>query len=463
MELKRLRPLGFLIFVCTLALATVTLSSSAPAVLSDVSPAEAAARPESDSAPTSGNDHGRVGVPALAGRLQASGPIIIDHTCTDLSQIPDYWIEQAKTLLRVSYGHTSHGSQPVSGMAVLEANTPDGLYDFNTNGAVTPGVLSLADYTPSGDLGSPDRVTWEALTRTYLNGAGSSRNVVVWSWCGQVSDATETDIQTYLGLMNGLEQDYPTVTFVYMTGHLDGTGVEGNLNQRNEQIRRYCRNNNKVLFDFADIESYDPDGAEFLSKYAGDECGYVCDPGPCNWAEEWCATHGSDPLCDSCDCAHSRPLNCNLKAKAFWWMLARIAGWPGPGESTPQKYPSSPVADQGDVVTYTIEVRDLEAPPQETIYLTDVVPAGLEYVPDSLDASPGATDDAGAPTLRWSGALGSASVVTVTYEVTVTATGPGAAINTAILVVPGYDTAEHSSTLLLNPLAIYLPLGLRSY
>jgi len=54
-------------------------------------------------------------------------------------------------------------------------------------------------------------------------------------------------------------------------------------------------------------------------------------------------------------------------------------------------------------------------------------------------------------------------MVTVTYEVTVTATGPGAAINTATLVVPGYDTAEHSSTLLLNPLAIYLPLGLRSY
>ena len=36
--------------------------------------------------------------------------------------------------------------------------------------------------------------------------------------------------------------------------------ASGNVNQRNEQIRNYARNNNKILFDFADIESFDPDG-----------------------------------------------------------------------------------------------------------------------------------------------------------------------------------------------------------
>jgi uncharacterized repeat protein (TIGR01451 family) len=398
----------------------------------------------------------------MPAELGATGPIIIDHTCTDLSQVPDYWIDQAKALLRVSYGHTSHGSQPITGMSVLMANTPSGLYNFNTNGAVAAGVLSIDDRVPDGDLGNPDRVTWEARTRTYLNDGGSDRNVVVWSWCGQVSSATEANIETYLNLMNGLEKDYPNVTFIYMTGHLDGGGVGGNLNVRNEQIRQYCQNNNKILFDFADIESYDPDGDEFLSKYATDGCYYSCGSGTCNWADQWCTAHGSDPLCDSCSCAHSKPLNCNLKARAFWWMLARIAGWAGPGEETSQKSSTTSVAYQGDVFTYTIEVSGLDAPPATTIYLTDVVPAGVEYISDTLDATSGVVDDDHDPTLLWSGVLDPAPVVMVTYAVSVTESGPQAVKNTATLDAPGHDTAEHSATVLLNPLALYFPLGARN-
>ena len=49
--------------------------------------------------------------------------------------------------------------------------------------------------------------------------------------------------------MNKLENEYPNVHFVYMTGHLDGSGLNGNLHIRNEQIRNYCKNNNKILFD----------------------------------------------------------------------------------------------------------------------------------------------------------------------------------------------------------------------
>ena len=70
--------------------------------------------------------------------------------------------------------------------------------------------------------------------------------------------------------MNGLENDYPNVRFVYMTGHLDGSGTSGNLNQRNEQIRNYCTTNGKTLYDFNDIESYDPDGNYYLDKDANE-------------------------------------------------------------------------------------------------------------------------------------------------------------------------------------------------
>ncbi|MCK5117779.1 MAG: hypothetical protein KAR44_14375, partial [Candidatus Aegiribacteria sp.] len=37
--------------------------------------------------------------------------IIIDHECTDITLIPEYAINQAKSNLHIAYGHTSHGSQ----------------------------------------------------------------------------------------------------------------------------------------------------------------------------------------------------------------------------------------------------------------------------------------------------------------------------------------------------------------
>jgi len=256
----------------------------------------------------------------------AQESIIIDHTCTDLSEVPATWIEAAKAQFKASYGHTSHGSQVVTGMDLIKG-TPGSLYWFDHDG--TSGGLSLHDGTPSGDLGNPDRYTWATLTRSMLNAPGNDRNLVIWSWCGQ-ADTTAANMQIYLDLMSGLEADYPDVTFVYMTGHLEGTGEEGSLHQRNNQIRDHCIANDAVLFDFADIESYDPDGSDFLDLGADDGCNYSGG----NWADEWCAAHPGDALCAPCSCAHSRPLNCNLKARAFWWMMARLTGWDGTSETT---------------------------------------------------------------------------------------------------------------------------------
>ena len=261
-----------------------------------------------------------VGFALAAPLASAQMPIIVDHNCTDLDQVPAYWIEQAKTVFKITYGHTSHGSQPISGMN--EFCDPAGsLYWWDHDG--TQGGLSLWDYTPGGDLGQSGDLTWYNSTRTLLDGAGADRTMVVWSWCGGVSGNTEADIDTYLNAMNTLEIDYPNVTFIYMTGHLDGTGVDGNLNIRNNQIRDFCVANGKILFDFADMESYDPDGNEFLSLDANDACDYWLDGTQYNWADQWCAANPGE--CTSCSCAHSRSLNCDRKGRAFWWMLARAS------------------------------------------------------------------------------------------------------------------------------------------
>lgn len=214
----------------------------------------------------------------------------------------------------VSYGHTSHGSQIIAGIQYIY--TQNNLYAYNRGGAIQQGVLSIADYTPSGDLGNPDYYSWATRTRSYLNTPGNNRNAVMWSWCGQVSGQTQDELQNnYLTLMPALEVEYPNHTFIYMTGHLDGSGPDGNLYQRNNQIRNYVRQNNKVLFDFADIESYDPAGNYYPNE--SDDC---------NWCYSWCTNHPNDCL-DLPSCAHSHGLNCVLKGKAFWVMMAMLAGW----------------------------------------------------------------------------------------------------------------------------------------
>lgn len=252
-------------------------------------------------------------------------PLTIDHTCTDLDKVPVSFIQKARDTFKIAYGHTSHGSQIISGMEALQKSNPD-LFGFGPRGS----GLSILDRNPQGDLGNPDRQSWAGRTKELLSGPGKDRNVVVWSWCGQVSSASEADIKTYLRLMDDLEKEYADIKFVYMTGHLDGTGAKGNLHKRNEQIRDFCKQNGKILFDFADIESYDPDGkVNYMELGARDSCDYKDGGATRNWADDWLARNPGHNIAVPGSAAHSKPLNGALKGRAFWWMLARMAGWDG--------------------------------------------------------------------------------------------------------------------------------------
>lgn len=257
-----------------------------------------------------------------------SGIITADHSSTKLSSIPSEWISSAKQNLHIAYSHTSHGSQLTDGMSGLVSFKGE-TYSWNNGGS--NGALDLRDYAMSGDLGNPDRTTWATSTRSYL-ADHPDINVVIWSWCGEVSSASEADINTYLDLMSSLETDFPNVKFVYMTGHLDGTGLTGNLNLRNQQIRDYCKTNNKILYDFADIESYNPDGQWFGDKKPNDACAYDTNNDGSldgNWAVEWQSSHTEGTDWYNCTSAHSQPVNANMKAYAAWYLWARLAGWNG--------------------------------------------------------------------------------------------------------------------------------------
>jgi len=228
-----------------------------------------------------------------------SASIVADHNAVGaFDDIPSTVIQDITSQYNIYYAHTSHGSQIMTGISILY--TENGLYD-------SPYFYEWGD-----DLGALGDTTWAPHVRYYLDGHPDC-NMVMLSWCGGCSDNTEEGINAYLNKMEELEAAYPTVIFIYMTGHLDGTGVDGTLYANNNHIRDYCTAHDKILFDFADIESYDPDG-----NYYPDETDV------CYWCADWCAVH----TCPDCaSCAHSHCFNCYLKGKGWWWMMARISGW----------------------------------------------------------------------------------------------------------------------------------------
>ncbi len=263
----------------------------------------------------------------------AESPLIIDHRHTDITKLPAEQILQAKAVLKIGYGHTSHGSQISSGMkglvrfadqGGLGLQLPKGIFSFTPDGA--KGSLFLQE-------GGSNRGTtlrkdcgywplWEDETRKYLQDpANKEINVVMWSWCGQMPGKFRSGKlhSEYLEPMSRLEKEFPHVVFVYMTGHADYKKFEDHK-QACETIRKFCKDNNKVLYDFADIEQWNPDGTYF--EFVNDDCSYWknANGGPAagNWALEWQKSHEEGVDWYRCSSAHSQAVNANQKAYAAW-------------------------------------------------------------------------------------------------------------------------------------------------
>jgi len=271
-----------------------------------------------------------------------AGAIIINHVQgnpTFFAAISQQAAQRAKDQLHIAYGHTSHGSQLTVGMnglvtfingGGLGMSRPTDFFDWNRYG--TGGDLALHDYAMSGDCGYYPQ--WVNNTIAYLdNLANSNCNVIIWSWCGQISGkyAAGTLSNEYLLPMAGLETNYPNVTFVYMTGHVDHWD-DANNKAGNQLVRDFCIANDKVLYDFADIESYDPDGTFY--EFPNDNCDYYSSAGGAllgNWAIHWQTTHTENVEWYDCGAAHSEALNGNQKAYGAWALWTSLAQIPEPG------------------------------------------------------------------------------------------------------------------------------------
>ena len=268
----------------------------------------------------------------LAAGTCGAAPVLIDHRDVDVTRWSLPQIERAKAALHIAYGHTSHGSQLTEGMSGLVgfANgggkglaLPENAFAWNDGG--TDGALDLHDYAMCDDVGYYP--AWAVCTSNYLNDpANADVNVVIWSWCGQMSWKYSGGLLTneYLAPMAAFERDYPHVAFVYMTGHVD-IGADANNKAACEAIRAWCSVGNRVLYDFNDIERWDPDGTYY--EFVDDACTNYDGAGGAvvgNWATNWQGTHAQGVDWYDCGSAHSQPLNANQKAYAAWALWCRL-------------------------------------------------------------------------------------------------------------------------------------------
>lgn len=253
--------------------------------------------------------------------------IVVDHTTIDVDDkvIPQPWLDKARAL-RVYFGHQSVGANILDGLDALARQQParyavaiEGyssrwkigrMLESDPLQRVSQGGIAHFQVGKNGD--------GEGKVRDFVRRAGDRApvaDVAMMKLCYvdfpsaktvQASPDPSRLFATYRDAMEQLEQDNPKLRVVWWTAPLTD---RDNLvrEQFNRMVRAYAKDKGKVLFDIADIESHAPNG-----RPMADGVGPVLYTGYTD------------------DGGHLVGRGQMRVARAWWWLAARLAGWPGP-------------------------------------------------------------------------------------------------------------------------------------
>ncbi|HEQ72333.1 MAG TPA: SGNH/GDSL hydrolase family protein [Spirochaetia bacterium] len=227
---------------------------------------------------------------------RSSDDMVINHGDVDIASESDARIA-AGAALTVYLEHASVGGNIWAGLEDLEAGNArydNGNILFYNRG--NPGAKNKFD-----DFYR--RVTL-AADPNYRNPADYDVMMTKLCYIDNNYDgfASVTEMYTYYrDMMNSLESAYPDTVFVWWTIPImeDGNAAR---DQYNTLIREYCVQNDKYLFDIADIECHDPDGNHLTNGGLETMDGSYSDDG-----------------------GHLNATGRSRVASAFWALLVRIA------------------------------------------------------------------------------------------------------------------------------------------
>jgi hypothetical protein len=260
-----------------------------------------------------------------------SSAIVIDHTTVDASVIPVAYLDKARRF-DVVFQHKSVGINITDGLKALasgdatryKVNIVGYPYWWSDDSGSHDGVPPTASWYTTHDgiaswgngTNSQAATKTEAFDDLMRSGYGEVVQVALMKFCfNEVWSGTgQQTWDLYRPVMTGLIRDYPNVTFIWMTMPMafadkadDGNDYGRPTYDFNNLVRAHVAQNGGYLFDIADIERYGRDG-----KTCSDSKGY---PAICS---DW-AVSSSD--------VHLSEAGSARAANAWWYLMARVAGW----------------------------------------------------------------------------------------------------------------------------------------